>query len=115
MIDHVLNRANARMTIFENDGDYEAFERVLEEAVDRTRTWLPASCVMPFVNEHKYIIGMIALALVVQTSGSGQLGHGHSARLVIGVAAVDDRDPLLRHLAGLERQRRLAAADGRRP
>ncbi|MGA7497113.1 MAG: hypothetical protein WBX00_10330 [Isosphaeraceae bacterium] len=42
MIDHVLNRANARMTIFENDGDYEAFEPVLEEAVNRTRTWLPA-------------------------------------------------------------------------
>ena len=58
---------------------------------------------------------MIALALVVQTSDSGQPGRGHSARLVIGVAAVDDRDPLLRHLVGLERQRRLAAADGRRP
>jgi len=28
------------MTIFENDGDYEAFEPVLEEAVDRTRTGL---------------------------------------------------------------------------
>ncbi len=43
----MLNRANARMTIFENDGDYEAFERVLEEAVDRTRTRLLAYCVMP--------------------------------------------------------------------
>ena len=28
---HVLNRANARMTIFGEDGDYEAFERVLAE------------------------------------------------------------------------------------
>lgn len=56
MIDHVLNRAKARMTIFENDGDYEAFERVLEEAVDRTRTGLPASCVMPFVPEQMKII-----------------------------------------------------------
>ncbi len=35
LIYHVLNRANARMTIFEKDGDYEAFERVLREAVDR--------------------------------------------------------------------------------
>jgi putative transposase len=26
LIYHVLNRANARLTIFENDGDYEAFE-----------------------------------------------------------------------------------------
>ena len=56
LIDHVLNRADARMTIFENDGDYEAFERVLEEAVDCTRTWLPASCVMPFVPEQKKIL-----------------------------------------------------------
>ena len=47
LIYHVLNRANARMTIFEKDGDYEAFERVLEEAVDRTRTRLLAYCVMP--------------------------------------------------------------------
>ena len=27
---HVLNRANARMTLFEEDGDYLAFQRVLE-------------------------------------------------------------------------------------
>ncbi len=35
------------MTIFEKDADYEAFERVLEEAVDRSRTRLLAFCVMP--------------------------------------------------------------------
>ena len=28
MIYHVLNRANAQLTIFEKDEDYEAFERV---------------------------------------------------------------------------------------
>src|SRR5208337_4145821 len=43
----LLNRANARMTIFEKDEDYEAFERILEEAVDRTRTRLLTYCVMP--------------------------------------------------------------------
>ncbi|QDV51344.1 hypothetical protein Enr17x_34000 [Gimesia fumaroli] len=32
---HVLNRANARMTIFETDEDYAAFERILSEAVER--------------------------------------------------------------------------------
>ncbi len=47
LIDHVLNRANARMTIFENGGDYEAFGQVLEEAGDRTRTRLLADCAMP--------------------------------------------------------------------
>ena len=44
---HVLNRANARLTIFEKDGDYEAFENVLLQAVERTRTRLLAYCVMP--------------------------------------------------------------------
>lgn len=44
---HVLNRANARMTIFEDDGDYEAFEKLLLEAVERTATRLLAYCVMP--------------------------------------------------------------------
>ena len=44
---HVLNRANARMTIFERDPDYEAFEKVLSEAVERTETRLLAYCIMP--------------------------------------------------------------------
>ena len=43
----MLNRSNARMTIFENDGDYEAFEEVLSQAVERTDTRLLAYCVMP--------------------------------------------------------------------
>jgi putative transposase len=44
---HVLNRANARMTIFESNADYEAFENVLAEAVERTKTRLLAYCIMP--------------------------------------------------------------------
>jgi putative transposase len=44
---HVLNRANARMTIFEDVADYQVFENVLAEAVERTRTRLLAYCVMP--------------------------------------------------------------------
>jgi putative transposase len=44
---HVLNRANARMTIFRNDDDFAAFERVLTEAVERTSTRLLAYCLMP--------------------------------------------------------------------
>ena len=30
---HALNRANGRLPLFEKDGDYEAFERVLAEAL----------------------------------------------------------------------------------
>src|SRR5438046_6919652 len=44
---HVLNRANARLSIFEDAGDYEAFENVLSQAVERTATRLLAYCVMP--------------------------------------------------------------------
>ena len=44
---HVLNRANARMTIFEDAGDYEAFEKALAQAVERTQTRLLAYCLMP--------------------------------------------------------------------
>ena len=32
VVSHVLNRANARRTLFEDDGDYAAYERVLEQA-----------------------------------------------------------------------------------
>jgi putative transposase len=44
---HVLNRANARLPIFENTADFEAFERVLVEALERFRTPLLAYCLMP--------------------------------------------------------------------
>lgn len=47
LIYHVLNRANARQTIFEKDADYEAFERILQEAVARVKMRLLAYCVMP--------------------------------------------------------------------
>jgi putative transposase len=44
---HVLNRANARMTVFEADGDYRTFERVLTQACARVSIRLLAYCVMP--------------------------------------------------------------------
>ena len=37
LVYHVLNRANARMPIFEKDRDYEAFEEILGEAVERMK------------------------------------------------------------------------------
>jgi putative transposase len=47
LVYHLLNRANARMTIFKKPEDYDAFERVLEEAVELTEMRLLAYCVMP--------------------------------------------------------------------
>ncbi|ULA63470.1 MAG: transposase [Nitrospira sp.] len=42
-----MNRANARRILFEDDGDYAAFERVLVQACDRLSMRLLAYCVMP--------------------------------------------------------------------
>src|SRR6267143_3242791 len=44
---HVLNRANARRTLFDDDGDYAAFGRVLTQACERVSMRLLAYCVMP--------------------------------------------------------------------
>jgi putative transposase len=44
---HVLNRANARRTLFDNDADYAAFERVLAQACARVSMRVLAYCVMP--------------------------------------------------------------------
>lgn len=44
---HVLNRAVARLTLFEKDEDYNAFESVLEEAVVREPLPIFAYIVMP--------------------------------------------------------------------
>jgi putative transposase len=43
----VFNRANARMTIFEDESDYEAFHTVLAEAVGGTEMRVLAYCIMP--------------------------------------------------------------------
>ena len=45
LVYHVLNRANARMQIFDHEKDYDAFERILDEAVKRVRVRLLAYCV----------------------------------------------------------------------
>jgi len=42
----VLNRANARMQIFDSPEDYDAFERILLDAVERVEMRLLAYCVM---------------------------------------------------------------------
>jgi putative transposase len=44
---HVINRANARLHIFDNDNDYSTFEVVLEDAVEKFNMRLLAYCIMP--------------------------------------------------------------------
>jgi putative transposase len=43
----VLNRAVARLTLFEKAEDYEAFEKVLEEAYERVSLPIFSYCAMP--------------------------------------------------------------------
>ena len=44
---HVLNRANARVQIFDNKKDYQQFEEIIEEAVEKYNMRLLAYCLMP--------------------------------------------------------------------
>ena len=53
---HVLNRAVARERIFDDEGDYKAFEKVLREAIERVPVRVLSFCLMPnhwheFVNQ----------------------------------------------------------------
>ena len=61
---HVLNRAVGRRVIFQSDADFQAFERVLAEAVERSSggAQLLAYCVM---GNHWH--------LVVRTTADGVL------------------------------------------
>jgi putative transposase len=47
LVFYVLNRAVARLPLFEKAADYEAFERVLAEALQEHPTRLLAYCLMP--------------------------------------------------------------------
>jgi REP-associated tyrosine transposase len=44
---HVLNRAVARLNLFEKDADYEAFERVMAEAMEKHPTRILGYHIMP--------------------------------------------------------------------
>ncbi len=55
LVYHILNRPNARMTMFEKDEDYAAFERVLEEAHEREPLRVLAYCVREGYGGHRLI------------------------------------------------------------
>ncbi len=47
MVFHVLNRGVGRMRIFNDDGDYFAFERIMEETLETRPMRICAYCLMP--------------------------------------------------------------------
>jgi putative transposase len=44
---HVLNRRVGRLPLFEKPADYEAFEKILQEAYERTGIWIAAYGLIP--------------------------------------------------------------------
>ena len=61
---HCLNRGNDRRNIFEDDGDFAAFERVLEATLEQVPVRLLAYCLMP---NHWH--------LLLQPQKKGELGQ----------------------------------------
>jgi putative transposase len=61
---HIINRANARLQIFNNKEDYELFEDVLHDAWDIYQSNILAYCVMP---NHFHI--------VIKTSLDGEMSQ----------------------------------------
>ena len=47
LVYHVLNRGVARLALFEKETDYQAFERVMAEAMEKHPIRLLSYCVMP--------------------------------------------------------------------
>src|SRR5713226_2761660 len=47
LVYHVLNRAVARLPLFQKDADFQAFERIMAEALTEHPTRLLAYCLMP--------------------------------------------------------------------
>ncbi len=85
---HVINRANARVKIFDHDNDYKDFETILEEAVKKFDMRLLAYCIMP---NHWHLVlyprndGELSLFMGWLTNThtrrwhttKGTVGHGH--------------------------------------
>jgi putative transposase len=44
---HVLNRANGKLNIFKKDSDFEAFERIIDQGLERIQMRLCGYCIMP--------------------------------------------------------------------
>jgi len=77
---HALNRGNSRQRIFHKDEDYEAFERVLGEALQRYSVRLFAFTLMP---NHWHLVlspnqdGLMGRMLRWATATHTQRYHAH--------------------------------------
>ena len=91
---HVLNRANARVQIFDNDEDYQQFEQILEESIEKFDMRLLAYCVMP---NHWHLLTFSTQLNTATPHSMGYYGYMHT------------QAPIKRDRKALE-QRRMKAA-----
>jgi len=61
----MLNRANRRIAIFEKDADYEAFERVMTEAVERFQIDLFSYVEEKVSGTNGVVHGVFALSVLI--------------------------------------------------
>ena len=75
LVYHMLNRGNGRMRLFEDDGDYVAFERVLAEGSQRIPMRIVAYCLMP--NHWHLILWPTSAGGRVHATVRADLGSSH--------------------------------------
>ena len=86
---HVMNRAARGLTLFENDFDYAAFERVLVEALTRVPIRVLAFCEMP--NHFHFVLwprSTEELSRFMKTLTQVHAMRWHQARESVGAGAV---------------------------
>jgi len=88
MVFHVLNRGVGRMTLFGKDGDYEAFENIVEETLETRPMRICGYCILP--NHWHFVLwpeedGQLAVFMQRLTitharrwqEHRGRVGYGH--------------------------------------
>ena len=115
MVFHVLHRANARATIFEKPEDYAAFERVLQQALDRVDLRVLPYCLLP--NHWHWVLwprrdGDLSKFMGWLTLTHTQRWHAHHHTVGTGHLYRRHRASLSRTLPVVPRTTRRALPDG---
>ena len=83
---HVLNRRVGRLPLFQKAVDYAAFEKVLEEAYERSGTRILSYCLMP---THWHMI--------LWPRTDGELSQRPGSGLPIQIRHTEERTQWIRH------------------
>ena len=89
LVFHVVNRAAKRAVLFDDDGDYGAFEQLMVEAISRTNVALFSYCIMP--NHWHFVLTPIvdgALSRFMHWLTTTHARRWQNAHGVVGLGAV---------------------------